>query len=234
VADNRSTAENLTDGRAARWAGQRAKRRAEIIDAAIAAIDEYGPTVSTEQIATHAGIARPRLYRHFEDSDDLHRSVAMRAAELVLQEMTPLLSEVTGSPAHIIDQLVRTLVRWLAEHANLYQYLTQRAVDEPQRGRDVLADVRTTIGQQLSKLLGAYLRLFTLDIPIADPLAFGFVGFVESTTHRWLTEPGELTREQLIDYLSAWIWGTLDHILRTQGVTLDPDQPLELPADWTG
>jgi hypothetical protein len=66
--------------------------------------------------------------------------------------------------------------------------------------RDVLADVRTTIGLQLSKLLGAYLRLFTLDIPIADPLAFGFVGFVESTTHRWLpietqtSAPGAGTR----------------------------------------
>ncbi|ANZ35910.1 hypothetical protein BBK82_07250 [Lentzea guizhouensis] len=51
----------FVDGRAARWAGQREMRRAEVAAAALDAIAEHGPQVSTEQIAERAGIARHTL-----------------------------------------------------------------------------------------------------------------------------------------------------------------------------
>lgn len=199
------------------------------MEAAIAAIEAHGPAVSTGQVAQHAGVARPQLYRHFQDADDLHRAVGRRAGELLIAEMAPLLTHPGGSPAHMIDQAVRTLVRWLAEHANLYQYLTQRAGGGPAGQRGVVADIKTTLGTQLSALLGGYLAVFDLSPRIADPIAFGLVGFVESATDRWLSEPGPLSQEDLADYLANWIWGTLDHVFRSAGVVVDPDEPLPPP-----
>ncbi len=198
------------------------------MEAAIAAIGEYGPAVSTEQIAARAGVARPQLYRHFRDAEELHRAVGRRAAELIVAEMAPLLSRPGGAPARMIDQAVRTLVRWLAEHANLYRYVTQRAIAGAGGRQDVVADIKTTLGTQLSALLGGYLAAFDLDRRIAEPIAFGLVGFVESATGRWLSEPGSLTEEELADYLASWVWGTLDHVLRSAGVSVDPDQPFPL------
>ncbi|WP_020672266.1 TetR/AcrR family transcriptional regulator [Amycolatopsis nigrescens] len=221
----------LPDRRAQRWTGQRAKRRAQFVEAAIAAIAVHGPAVSTEQVAAKAGVARPQLYRHFQGADDLHQAVALRAAELIVAEMAPLLSTPGGPPARMIDQAVRALVRWIAEHANLYRYVTQRAITGPGgRGdvRNVVADIKTTLGTQLSALLGAYLSAFELPIRIADPLAFGLVGFLESATDRWLDEPKSLSEEDLVDYLSAWVWGTLDHIFRSAGIVVDPDQPIAI------
>ncbi|WP_433338017.1 TetR/AcrR family transcriptional regulator [Spirillospora sp. CA-294931] len=213
-----------TDRRTARWTGHRAERRAALVESAIEAIAEHGPTVSTQQIAEHAGVARPQLYRHFRDAQDLQRAVALRAAELVVAEMAPSLTSPAGTSAQVIEQAVGTLVRWLAGHADLYWYVAKRG-GTPSEG-SVAADIRETLATQLSALLNAYLTVFGVRTPVTDTLAFGLVGFVESATDRWLNDPGEVSLDQLVGHLSSWVWGVLDHALRSEGVELDPDQPL--------
>jgi DNA-binding transcriptional regulator YbjK len=41
------SSKTAVDGRAARWSGQREKRRAEFVEAALEAIAHYGPQAST-------------------------------------------------------------------------------------------------------------------------------------------------------------------------------------------
>jgi len=209
------------DGRAARWAGQQERRRAEFVDAALAAIAEHGPDVSTEQIAERAGVARTRLYRHFSDAADLRRAIARRAAELVTAELGPLWHP-EGSPRSMITVVIETHLRWLTGHASLHRYL-MRSVPEPG------ADVRGAIARHLSRLFTGYLAAFGLDTAPADTIAFGLVGYVESATTRWLDHPGALSLAQLTEQLSGTIWAMLDHTLRAGGVSLDPDRPLPLP-----
>ena len=67
------------DGRTRRWAGHREARRLELVDAAVVAIEEHGPEVTTEQIAAEAGVSRPGLYRHFDGKDDLQSAKIGRA-----------------------------------------------------------------------------------------------------------------------------------------------------------
>lgn len=216
-----------TDGRAARWAGQRARRRAEIVAAALGAIVAHGSEVSTEQIARRAGIARPQLYRHFVDADDLYDAIAARAAELLVAEMAPVLRQPNGTARIVITRIVGTFVAWMTENVALYDYVVSRSVG---RG-ELIADVRAAISALLRDLLAGYLVALRLDTGIADPLAHGLVGMVESTTRRWLSVPGALSREGLVGQLTTWVWGLLDSMLRLAGVTLDPDEPLpQLPA----
>ncbi|VVJ25005.1 Transcriptional regulator [Amycolatopsis camponoti] len=208
------------DGRATRWAGQQERRRAEFVDAALEAIAEHGPDVSTEQIAERAGVARTRLYKHFDGASDLQRAIAERAAELVTAELEPLWHP-SGSPNEMISTVIATHLRWLTEHVPLHRYLT-RAAPGP-------VDVRGTIARHLSRLLTGYLTAFGLDPAPGDTIAFGLVGYVESATTRWLDHPGTLSLEQLTGQLSGTIWAMLDHTLRAGGVELDPDRPLPLP-----
>ena len=119
------------DGRAARWAGQQERRRAEFVDAALAAIAEHGPDVSTEQIAERAGVARTRLYRHFDGAADLQRAIARRAAELVTAELAPLWHP-EGSPNEMIAAAISTHLRWLTEHAQLHRYLVRTLPATPE------------------------------------------------------------------------------------------------------
>ncbi|MFE0026927.1 TetR/AcrR family transcriptional regulator [Amycolatopsis sp. NPDC059021] len=219
-------AANKVDGRAARWAGQQERRRAEFVEAALEAIAEHGPGVSTEQIAERAGVARTRLYRHFADASDLQRAIAQRAAELVTAELAPLWRP-QGSPREMIAAAIGTHLRWLTEHAQLHRYLLRTVRSSGETG--ALPDIRSAIALHLSKLFAGYLAAFGLDTAPADTVAFGLVGYVESATTRWLDHPGELTKAELSEQLSGTIWAMLDHTLRTRGVELDPDQPLPLP-----
>src|ERR1700712_3460583 len=72
------------DGRASRWDEHREARRGELVEAAVAAIDEHGPTASVAQISTSAGVSRPVLYRYFADKEDLYRAVGAWGAQQVI------------------------------------------------------------------------------------------------------------------------------------------------------
>ena len=214
------------DGRAARWAGQRAKRRAEIVAAALAEIEEHGTGVVTERIAARAGIARPRLYRHFADAEDLYEAIAQGAADLLIGAMTPVLTNPTGTGMEMITRAVRTFVVWLSDHVSLYRYVILRSVSQRSPGESLISDVRTAIGTMLRDVFAGYLRLFDCDPSVADSLAFAVVGMVESTTARWLAERGPMSRDELVEQLSVWVWALVDNVLRALGVTLGPDVPL--------
>ncbi|MEC3981722.1 TetR/AcrR family transcriptional regulator [Amycolatopsis sp. H20-H5] len=215
------------DGRAARWAGQQARRRAEFVEAALVAITRHGPGVSTEQIAEQAGVARTGLYKHFADAGDLQRAIAQRAAELVTAELEPVWHPTEGSPREMIVAAIGTHLRWLTEHTELHRYLVRNALTPPLG--DSAIDVKAAIGQHLSRLFTGWLGGFGLDPAPADTVAFGLVGYVESATTRWLDHPGSLSLEEFTAQLTGTIWAMLDHTLRMGGVVLDPDQPLPLP-----
>ncbi|MEU4805414.1 TetR/AcrR family transcriptional regulator [Actinosynnema sp. NPDC023587] len=211
------------DGRATRWAGQRDKRRAEIVTAALEAIGEHGPWVSTERIAERAGISRPRLYRHFADADDVYGAVGRRISELVVAEMVPVLTRPAGSAREIITRVVRTFVTWMTDNVSLYHYVVSRSVEAGPDRRVWAVDIRARLGGLLRDLIGGYLAVLGVGARVADPLAFGLVGMVESATARWSAEPGGLDRAQLVERLSDWVWGVVDDVLRAEGVVLDPD-----------
>ncbi|QRP47747.1 TetR/AcrR family transcriptional regulator [Amycolatopsis sp. FDAARGOS 1241] len=213
------------DGRAARWAGQRERRRREFVEAGLRAIARHGPGVSTEQIAEEAGVARTRLYKHFAGATDLQRAIAERAGELITTEFTPLWDP-PGAPRQMIEHAIGAHTRWLADHANLYRYLTRHSLSGHSGTRDVVADVKTAIARQLTTLFERYLARFGLDTRPAEAIAYGVVGLVESSTARWLENPRDLGEAELATLLARWTWHILDDTLRTGGVELDPGKPL--------
>ncbi len=227
-------------GQAARWAGQRERRRTEFVEAALEAITEYGPAASVEQIAARAGVARTRIYRHFTDRADLEQAISARVAELIVAELDPLWHP-EGSTNEMIAAVIGPHVRWLAAHRHLYGYLVAHSgvahsgvahsgyEDDP-ANLDGYVGVRHAVGLHLTGLFGGYLALVAVDGAVAESLAFGVLGLVESTTNRWL-ERGERglpveTADELAAQLSAWVWAMLDQVLRAAGVELDPDLPL--------
>jgi AcrR family transcriptional regulator len=216
------------DGRAARWAGQRERRRREFVDAALRAIAEHGPDVSTERIADVAGVARPQLYKHFDDAPDLKRAIADRATELITEALLPVW-EPQGSAIRMIEVAVDAHTGWLAENGNLYRYLTRHSQIGRSAGRDAVADVKTVIARQLTHVFEFYLSAFQLDLDVAEVVSFGVVGLVDSCTAQWIESPRGITRPQLTELLTRWVWRILDDTLRAGGIELDPNLPLPPP-----
>jgi AcrR family transcriptional regulator len=219
-----STSENPGDGRATRYAGQRERRRIEFVDAAIRAIGEHGPDASVQQIADQAGVARTRIYRHFDDIADLQRDVITRACELLLIELSPVLQP-GGTPREKIRLSIGTYLSWLAEHEQLYRYTLRHVRTEAEDG-DSYTAVRAAVSVQVNALFNSYARALGISIQFAEPLAFGLVGFMESAADRWLNSADRLSADELADQFTEWAWLLISHTLRAGGAELDPDAPL--------
>lgn len=215
------------DGRVTRWAGHRERRRRDFVDAALRAIAEHGAETSSEQIAEAAGVRRPQLYKHFNGTADLQRAIADRAAEQITAELAPLW-ELHGTPMQMINGVIDSHTVWLSEHNHLYRYLSIHA--QSTRGsRDAITDIKTAIARHLTLLLEHYLTLFGIDTRVAEPVAFGVVGLVDSSTAQWLENPRGLDRAELAGLMAGWVWHIFDDILRAGGFVLDPDAPLASP-----
>ena len=223
-----SSALDNTDGRTTRWAGHRQHRRREFVDAALQAVAEHGPDVSVEQIADKAGVGRTRLYKYFIDAADLHTAVGDRVSDLIHTELAPVWHP-QGTPAQMIRTAIDAHIGWLSDHGNLHRYLTSHALTST-HGRSAVNDVKTAIAEHLTRLFRAYSQAVRADTATAaEPLAFGIVGLVETSTTRWLENPGGMPRRELTDLLTDWVWRLLDDTLRTAGAEVDPHQPLPAP-----
>ncbi|GAB3290781.1 TetR/AcrR family transcriptional regulator [Parasphingorhabdus pacifica] len=223
-----SSAPGRTDGRTARWAGQRERRRREFVEAALRAIAEHGPDASVERIAEEAHVARTGLYKYFADASDLHSAIADRAAELIAAELAPVWNP-QGTPMQMIRSGIGAHIGWLADHVHLYRYLTMHSLSAHLGQQDAITDVKTAIGRHLTHLFAHYLRTYELDTRVAEPVAFAVVGLVESSTTQWLENPHDMEREALADLLTRWVWRLLDDTLQAGGAALDPHEPLATP-----
>jgi AcrR family transcriptional regulator len=220
-----ATVTSPVDGRAARWSGQRDKRRAEFVEAALQAIAHYGPQASTEQVADHVGVTRTKLYRYFDGAADLHRSVARRASDMLTARQTPTWNT-TARPMDMITRTVSVHLQWRIENPNLYEYLSRHSLSDDAHGVAAIHTVNTTVATNLSVANAAVLRIFGLDERPAVPLAFGAVGFVESATTRWLDDPARAPLPEFTAQLAEWMWSLWNSTLQAGGIHLDPRQPI--------
>ncbi|PXY20441.1 hypothetical protein BAY59_31940 [Prauserella coralliicola] len=214
-----------SDGRTERWREHRAARRAEFVDAAFRAIDKHGPAVGMAEIAREAGVAKPRLYRHFADKAELHEAVSRRTFALVRDRLAPALTE--PAPLRVrVRMSVRAYVGVLAEHPNVFRFVCAARAGEQARAE------RTAAAGPIAAMLDEYLRAFGVDSRGAAPWAHGLVGAVEAAGNWWLDHPG-LPEEEIVDYLTTLVGGAIEAVLRSEGVELGPDEPVDLQRKET-
>src|ERR1700744_6156854 len=210
----------FVDGRTTRWSGQRDRRRAEFVDAALRAIAHYGPQTSTEQVARYVGVTRTKLYRYFGGAADPHNSIARRASDMLIAAQRPVWNP-TGRPIEMITHAVSRHLRWRVDHPHLYEYLTLHPLSDDVNG--------VAAGRVAGQLEGYFWAVGWGDAPV-EPLSFGIVGFVESATTHWLNNPAPQPLAEFTAQLAEWIWALLSSALQSRGIHLDPQEPISGPA----
>ena len=214
------------DGRSTRWSEHRESRRAELVAAAVAAIDEHGPSASIAQIAASAGVSKPVLYRYFTDKDDLYRAVGQWGAEQVMQALVPTL--LAHAPMRDkVYQACDAYLALLAEHPQVFLLLIEhRSADDP------LADGKEQIATSLAKLMGDTLRSLGVDAAGAEPWAHGVIGMGLAVGEWWLRRD-IMSREAASDYLAAFLWNAFSGFVADHGVGLDGAGQLRLVEERT-
>ena len=189
--------------------------------AAVAAIDEHGPSASIAQIAASAGVSKPVLYRYFTDKDDLYRAVGQWGAEQVMQALVPTLV----GPGPIRDKVYRACEEYLAllaDHPQVFLLLIEhRSADDP------LADGKEQIATSLAKLMGDTLRHLGVDAAGAEPWAHGVIGMGLAVGEWWLRRD-IMSQEAASDYLAAFLWNAFSGFVADHGVELDGTGRLRL------
>ncbi|TVT49255.1 TetR/AcrR family transcriptional regulator [Amycolatopsis rhizosphaerae] len=213
------------DARRDRWRKHRIARRAEFVEAALRALDEHGPDLAMEDVATAAGVTKPVLYRHFADKADLYLALGQRGTELLFSRLVPAINAELA-PVPRIRTALDAFFGVIEEYPNLYRLLARRSFSGKPVQADVVAEDKELIATALTALLGDYMRMLGLDSGAAEPWAYGIVGMVQNTGEWWL-ERRSMSRDSVVEYLTRIIWAAIDGLTRQQGVVIDPDQPLE-------
>jgi len=211
--------------RSTKLSGHRAERRDHIVRAAAAAIDEYGATVGTAQIADRAGVQRPHVYRHFDSKDDLDNEVAKYAATELVERVRPTLTR-TGTPLQIIGGVIAESVAWAQEHPHLYRFMAARQQTKAlQRARFG----RTRFLGEVVSASTAYLRTRDVELEAPSGVLAGLMGMVDASIIWWLDHQEE-EQSELVDRVTRQAWLVLGDMARSMGVPLDDDTVLTLPG----
>src|SRR5436305_9775977 len=157
----------VRDGRSTRWDPHRRKRRAAIIAAAIAAIEEHGPDALTGQIAERAGVPRTHVYRHFEGKQALDLAVSRHVANQIGTSIRAGLAT-RGSARDIIHGAISQHLGWIEAHPNLYRFLAQHSYAVATTGTPAADDAKAAFAAELTALLEGYLRAFSLETAPAE------------------------------------------------------------------
>lgn len=192
------------DGRSTRWDAHREQRRAELIEAALVAVERHGPEVTADQIAAAAGISRPLLYRHFDDLAALQRAIAGRAGESLTAELAVALDP--AAPAEeIVQTACRAFMTWVAENAPLARYMLRHFG----QSSDLINGVRDQAVMLTAAALGHTLLIGAEPCKVTA-LAHALVGMSEATAINWLASEDPETLPKLIDGLARWGAAAID------------------------
>jgi AcrR family transcriptional regulator len=209
-------------------------RRDEILEAARAVIEEYGPDTLIGQIADRAGLARPNFYRHFASKDELDRALARSAYEELRSEVLERI-DMSDTPLEVVRAPVAVQVIWARRHPNMYRFLVSRgafrllASPGPGRSSGQRRVGRHDFAVELVAAGARYVPRFAENPDAADAIVIGLTALTQASILVWLARRTE-TPNQLIDRLTAQNWLIVDHYLGEIGIHIDPAVPVSRPA----
>ncbi len=221
------------DGRAARWTEHRVARREELIDAAVAAVRDFGSDVGMDQIAAAARTSKPVIYRYFSDKNELYRAVGQRVIAQVVTALRHV--PVDSNPQALMQASIDAYLQLLEDNPQLFRFITQnRLLDEARPGEPTAVEFSRPVAEVLTAALGEQLRSIGLDPAGASPWGEAVVGFIRAASLWWLDHPNTMTRRQLSEYLGALLWGGGAGVFQLAGREVDgrprPDVFAPLPT----
>lgn len=182
---------------------QRAVRRQELLDAAVAAIRRDGPGTSMEAMAAAAGVTKPILYRHFGDRDGLVTALADRySADLVVRIGETLGDATDITPRALVRAAIESYVTFIEADTALYRFMVLQA---PKSGLEV-SSLIDRIARRVAQALANNLP----DLPggklTTQVWAYGIVGTVHQAGDWWVASR-PVDHERLVDDLTRLVWG---------------------------
>ncbi|MFI6045940.1 TetR/AcrR family transcriptional regulator [Nocardia sp. NPDC051321] len=195
-----------------RWDAHNSTRQAQILEAAVALIEENDPNVevSIQQIAERAGLARSVVYRQFDNREDLDSRVREFIVERYVGEVERVL---TLDPAKTLEEIIldvmRTVVHWAAAHPKLYRYGQSGWVHGQATGETSLTIGRHRVAETLWQQVSSWSGILGIEVLPYRPVVYGIVGLVEGIVTQYIGTPADAERpdqEAIARLLASSVW----------------------------
>lgn len=226
------TAQPRSDARTERWREHRIKVRAEFVDAAFRALDEFGPDVSMDDIAKTAGAAKPKLYRHFEDKFDLFNAIVERVQDILWERILASVNVMRDSGRELVRRGVTEYALVVTEHPNVFRFMVHsHFTTQSAESERALQSARQS-ARRAAQLFANVFDDHAIDAESAELTIYSAFGAVASATDWWLganrVQSRPMPIEQFIEYLAAIVSSLAEATARLHGVSVDPDLPLHI------
>ena len=200
------------DRRASRWDAHRRNRRAELTDAAIAAIRAHGAGVGMDDVAAQARTSKTAVYRHFADRTELYVAVCSRVAEVLAAQVRAAMDRAAGPYAKAAAAIAAYL-RLIEHDPEVYRFVVHRPLVDRALDADPVADLVSLIGDEAAAVITEQLARIGADTTAAVPWGHGVVGMVRAAADNWLARPEGMTRDQLATHLTDLAWAGLSGVV---------------------
>ena len=225
----------VRDARSTRWDDHRAVVKAELVDAAIRAIEKFGDAVSMDDFAEEAGASKPKLYRHFGERAGLYSAVAARLGSMMWESAQSTL--LSGQADSTVDELFRSAVSayvsLVDEHPAVVRFLmTNHMFQYSESGEGGAADQLRSAMEIISDEFARGLReVDAEESPVAVAVA-SILGAGLSATQWWIDHGRQngMSRDMFAANLCQTSWGIIDGAAATVGVRFHRDRPLGDPG----
>lgn len=180
-----------------------ADRRAALIDAALNAIVTDGwRQLRIEHVCRRAGLNKRYFYESFRDIDDLSHALVDDLIAGLFAAAAP--AETYTQLSEVVEASLTGVIVWLTDDPRRARVLFGELGSTP-----AVAEYRTTNHRRLAKAIAAHARSVhpeaRPDDPMAELGASSLVGGLGHVVLDWLDGQIPMTREQLIDDLTA-LW----------------------------
>lgn len=184
--------------------GQLVVDREHVLDAAERVIRRDGAGSSLEAVAVEAGVTKPIVYDRVGGRADLADALAERLADrMVLATRTALAGETLSQTG--LTRFIEANLRTVADHRELFLYVTGGSTEQTALGRLSLAERSTT---PLTKTLAVWRAGIQQDSGVAEAWAFGIVGMLQMVSQWWITQEG-LSAAEVAGQISELLWNGL-------------------------
>jgi len=184
--------------------GQLVVDREHVLDAAERVIRRDGAGSSLEAVAVEAGVTKPIVYDRVGGRADLADALAERLADrMVLATRTALAGETLSQTG--LTRFIEANLRTVADHRELFLYVTGGTTEQTAIGRLSLAERSTT---PLTKTLAVWRSGIQQDPGVAEAWAFGIVGMLQMVSQWWITQE-DLSAAEVAGQISELLWNGL-------------------------
>ncbi len=179
-------------------------RRAQILEIAQDLFARQGyHHVSMDDIADHAEVSKPVLYRHFPSKLDLYLDVVDHRAEALLAAIDAALADDPSDVRAVVGALVRAYVEFVEQAGDSFSLLFESDVT---RDAEVRGRVERASADAAEAVCRGLRELADLEPEHARLLSAALVGMARvAATARYRS--GEVDVDDAIELVSAFAWG---------------------------